>query len=381
MRFYVVFLILLIGICLASCREHSAVSTINLSSESLSDVTQMTSASDPQIIRDQIVTTRTFTLTLVWSQPLIGVDTMALLPEAPPKVLVPCEGNVVAILNLHGKLLQKILPKELENSIIMNIQAVNFSGKQRIGIVTLDGKFYLFDESFEPIAAYNVESEEHQKGTISDFQFMQHREEELFLLGIQQGQDDAAMNSVIHAVDLQGLKRWECPFEGMLNQISSAIINDQIRALVSCTVSQDQDLILVFSSDGAASDPVSIVLGRRVLWFQVLDSTIYALLSNTDGDVRFVGFDLTGKGQWSRLLPTGEYEVEPMYMPKEKKWFVPSPSGEIFVFDLIGNMIDTFSLDVVPTGLLCVNADGETLLIVTDGETVLAWQVHPRIHF
>jgi hypothetical protein len=75
------------------------------------------------------------------------------------------------------------------------------------------------------------------------------------------------------------------------------------------------------------------------------------------------------------LLPDGEYEVEPVYVASEQKWLVPSPGGGIFVFDLIGNMLETFSLDIIPTGLLCVEVGGETLLIITDGEAVSAWKV------
>jgi hypothetical protein len=106
-----------------------------------------------------------------------------------------------------------------------------------------------------------------------------------------------------------------------------------------------------------------------------LDSTIYTLLENMDtGDIRFVGFDRRGKSLWSRLLPAGEYEVDPVYVPNEKKWLVPTPVGDIYVFDLIGNMVDTFSLNIIPTGLLCAEVNGETLLIVADGETVSAWK-------
>ena len=325
-----------------------------------------------------------FTLVPVWSQPLIGVDTMALLPDETSKLLVPYEGNFAAVLDLQGNVLQKVVPKELEDSIVMDVQAIKYlSGKQRIGISTLDGKFYGFDGSFKPSTVHNVEPDETKKETIRDFCFIQHQEDELLLLGIQQNpvQNDAVVKSAIRAVDFGGTKLWEYPFEGVLNQIASAIVEDQIRLFVSSTVSQDQDAILMLSLDGTAFDPISFDFGRHILWFQVLNPTIYTLVLNTNGDVRFVGFGMDGKAKWSRLLPTGEYDVEPVYVPKEKKWLVPSPSGEIFVFDLIGNLIDTFSLDVVPTGLFCVEVNGETLLIVADGKTVSAWQVRPRTNF
>jgi len=302
-------------------------------------------------------TPRTFTLSQVWIQSLVGAGPMTFWLDEPRKLLIPCEGNVVAVLDLQGNVLQRISPEGLEDSIIMDIQSNSFSDRRRIGILTLDSRLHLFDESFKPVAD--------SKEDVRYFRFVRHDGEELLLL---------AVSGSVYAVDSQGVTRWECSFEGKPNQISSATLDDQLRVLVSCTASAD--LILVLSPEGLAFEPVEISFGKHVLWFQVVDSTFYTLLENTDtGDVRFVGFDVFGKNQWSRLLPPGEYEVDPVYISSEKKWLVPSPSGEILVFDLMGNMIDAFSLNVVPTGLLCLAIDGETLLIVADGETVSAWKL------
>jgi len=330
------------------------------------------------------VAPQTFTLTPVWTLPLVGVNAMALLKGEPPQLLVPCEGNLVAALNLQGNALKKNALEGFEDTIITAIQvSPSPFGKQKIGILTLDFKFFLFDESFKPAAVFNVKTDEDKKEKIRDFQFVQHHGEGLLLLGIQQNSvsehsapDTVISSSILRAVDMQGTKRWEYPFEGMLGQISSATIGDQSCVLVSRTVSQ-QDSILILSPDGTVLDSVDVPFGRHALWFHVLGSTIYTLLENTDtGDVRIVGLDRHGKGGlWSRLLPPGEYETVPVYVPTEKKWLVPLPDGEIRVFDLLGNIIDTFSLNVVPTGLFCVEVEGTTLLIVADGETISAWKV------
>jgi len=331
---------------------------------------------------------RTFTLSPIWSQPLIGVDTMALLPGKTPKLLIPCEGNLVAVLNLQGKVLQKITPEGLADSIIVNIKSSLLPAKRRIGISTVEGKFYLYDELFKPIVIphpephtesdKNTASDKNKMGTIRDFGFeLRSEEEEMLLLGIQQNsaqENTTTVNSTICAMDLQGTKHWDNSFEGVLNQISGTVMDEQFCVLASYTAAQDS--ILVFSSDGTTLDPVEIPFGRHILWFHVGDSTIYTLVEQTDtGDIRFIGFNRQGKGQWSRLLPAGEYGVDPVCILSEQKWLVPSPGGKIFVFDQIGNMIDTFSLNIIPTGLLCVEIDGITLLIAADGETVSAWKM------
>jgi hypothetical protein len=311
---------------------------------------------------------KTFTLSPVWSLPLPGVDTMAFLSGETPKLLVPHEGNLVAKLDLQGNILQKITPAGLEDSIITNIGCHLPFGERRTGILTLDNRFSLFDESFQPLDA-------NKKENVRDFQFIQHQRDELLLLGIQQdaGQENVPANSLLRAVDLQSATRWEYPVEGTLNQISSAIVEGQNRVWFSCTASNDS--IFILSTEGELCDSVAMPAARHVLWFHVVDSTIFTLLENMDtGDIRFAGYDRRGKSLWSRLLPAGEYEVDPVYVPNEKKWLVPTPVGEIFVFDLIGNMIDTFSLNIIPTGLLCAYVNGETLLIVADGETVSAWK-------
>ena len=325
---------------------------------------------------------KTFSLSPIWTLPLIGVDTMAFLPSTPPQLFIPCEGNWAATLGLQGNDLNKNPLEGLEDSIVMDIQISPFSPsqeKRRIGILTLDLKLHLFDESFEPLPSPAIDEE---KEEICGFQFVLHHDEELLLLGIQKDSAEEGAAGVVRATCIRGDTRWEYSFEGELNQIALATIDDQPCVLVSRTVAQ-QDSILVLSLEGVALDPVDIPFGRHILWFHVLDTTIYTLLRYVDtGDVRFVGFDRRGKGQWSRLLPFGEYEADPVYIPTEKKWLVPLPNGEIRIFDLLGNWIDTCSLNVVPTKLFCVETvceekGKETLLIVADGKTVSAWKVLP----
>jgi hypothetical protein len=322
------------------------------------------------------VAPKTFTLEQIWKQPMAGVDSMVFFQDETPKLLLPYGGNLVVVCDLHGKVLREITPKSLEDSVITNIRSNVRSDKRRIGITTLEGKFYLFDESFNLLPIYNIEPNGTNREKIGDFQFMRYRGEDFLLLGIQRdsAKDNTAASGLVRAVDLQGNIRWEYLVEGIPNQLSSAFVQWRSHVFVSRLAPHDS--ILVLSPDGTATDPVDIPAGRHVIWFHVLDSTIYTLLENTStGDIRFVGFDFRGNGQWSRLLPSGEYEVEPVYVPSEKKWLVPAPSGEIFVFDLIGNMVDQFSLGIVPTGLLCTQANGVTLLIVADGETVSAWKI------
>ena len=323
------------------------------------------SALSPEQLSPPQTVPRTFVLTQVWTLPLIGVDTMAFFSDEPRKLLVPCEGDAVVVLDLKGNVLQKISPAGLDADIIMNIQCNSMSRERRVGITTLDNTFHLFDEAFTPLSIFSTESAGNTKETIRCFRFIQHFAEELLLL---------ASSGSVRAVDSRGILRWEYSFEGEPNQISSAELEEQFRVLISC--SAEQDFVLVLSPEGRALKSVDMAFSRHVLWFQVVGSTMYAILENTDtGDVRFVGFDMTGKSQWSRLLPSGEYEVDPVYAARAKKWLVPTPSGEFWVFDQIGNVVDKFSLDTVPTGLLCLEIDGETLLTVADGKTVSAWKM------
>ena len=367
MRFWILFVIVLVEIGLTGCAPSPDIPSRDFTPQEQSSLLKMALGS--------------FTLEQMWTQHLVGTDAVAWLPGETPKLFVPCEGNLVAILDLKGKVLQKISPEGLQDdSIIMNIQAVNFpTGNQRIGIRTLDGKFYVFDESWKPITTYSAESDETTERTTRDVRFMQHQAEEWILLGIQQDsvQENTAIQSVVRTVDLQGAECWTHPLEGIPNQVSSAVLNDQNRVLVSQTASENS--ILIFSADGTVFESVIIPFGRHVLWFQVLGATLYALLecANTN-DLWFVGFQKEEgdwKGKWTRWLPAGEYEVDPVYVPSEQKWFVPLPSGEIFVFDVVGNEYGTFSLNVVPTGWLCLEIDGTTLLIVASGETVSAWKI------
>ena len=315
---------------------------------------------------------QTFTLRPVWSIPVKGADTMAFVLDEPRRLLIPCKGNMVAVVDLQGNKLQEILPEGLDATIIMDIQGDSMPNERRIGITTLDNSFHLFDDTFRPLAFNRGKPDGDTKEAIRCFRLVRYFSEELLLL---------ATSNTVRALDSRGILCWEYSFEGVPKQISSAVIDGQLRVLISCSASQDS--ILVLSLDGTALDPVGIPVGWNVLWFGHQSSmntdTIYVLWENPDtGSVRFAGLDRTGKSQWSqwsRSLPSGEYEVDPVYVPSRKEWFVPTPNGEIWVFNQIGNVVDKFSLDVVPTGLLCLEVDGEAMLIVADGETVSALKI------
>ena len=71
--------------------------------------------------------------------------------------------------------------------------------------------------------------------------------------------------------------------------------------LISC--SAEHDSVLVLSPEGAALKPIDMPLSWHILWFEIVGSTMFTLLENTDtGDVRFVGFDRTGKSEISQAL-------------------------------------------------------------------------------
>jgi outer membrane lipoprotein-sorting protein len=331
----------------------------------------------------QIIPPKTFTLTQVWSQPLIGTGTMTVLDGAAPQLLVPCEGNLLAVLSLQGKLLRKFKPEGLgDNEVITAIRAnLNTSDKPYFGMITLSGTAaYVFDEEFKPVMTYKPKADENKQAKITDIQFFRHKSENLLLIGMEQeivteipAQEDAVPTGLMQAVDMTCKNRLKWHSAGVPYQIAPAIIED---CLVTLTLNNidAHGSIAIWDDFGNLAEGVNVQAGWQVLWFGVKEETIYTLLNSEDNAVRFAGFDQHGKEQWGRVLPPEKYEVDPIYLPLKKRWLVPSSSGKIFVFDLFGNLVDTFSFGNVPTGMFCT-ADENQLLFVADGETVSAWTI------
>jgi outer membrane lipoprotein-sorting protein len=338
---------------------------------------------------------KTFVLKQRWLQPLIGSGMVAVLPE---KLLVPAEGNSLAVFDLSGKLLQKIKPDCLRNDeLLTTVRTVNDgTGKYYIGISSVAGRaVHLFDDALNPILSYSPDPDvqdtepKGQKKVVADFELIPQLPPQsgglklfLGLLKVDKPETPDSGDS-LQLVDLQG----KSPGKAVWNkenifspfQVDSVLSNGK-RSLLSLNTSEGQGSILAFDEEGTLLQRMNVEMGRQILAFYADGTNICVISTDAKNtDVRFEALTSEGKIEWSYSVPSGEYMTQPICPVRlsetEMGWLVVTPTGKVFVFNKTGNVVDSFSFGKVLTSLTVVK-DKTTLLIVCDGETmgVFDWE-------
>jgi hypothetical protein len=350
-------------------------------------------------------------ITPVWSLPLAGAGSAAILPGISPKLLVSCEGNSLALADLQGKLLQKFKPEGMRDDDMIAAVSIYPSGgaesespaeppaSRYIGILTLNGSaLYVykdssdapFNEHSRPVLVYKPAAEGSRKRSLADFLFYPHKDDDLLLLGLECTEEETAdagaaksePSGQIQMIDLAGKERLQWETAGVPDQMEW-IFQEKRLFLLTTSHTPAQGAVTVWDMTQAAeresaapSKPVktfAAAAGWQVQWFSAESGTVFTLLINiTTAEVRFAGWDSEGTERWGYLLPAGKYEYPPLYLPEEKYWLILSADGQITVFNTAGNKIDSFSINKDWTALCALRNGKQTLLLISDGKSVAA---------
>lgn len=355
----------------------------------------------------------TFTLKEFWKQPLTGTGNITVLPsDSGVRLLVPCEGNFLAIFDLSGKLLQKLKPDGLNNDELLTLirTGTNETGKRYIGISSVGGSaVHVFNDSLKPVFSYSPDTIEGVKLGIADFRFIDVHRNDVHNNDVHNNdvhRDDVHRNEFpamivgvialddgkdsVRAVDGQGKEIWKDDSISSPFQVDSFQLGNNREILCIDEVKEQQSLLSVYDLQGKHLTAPKLDEGRQILWFNVADidgdgqSEIGVLHANEmKNDVRFALCNRNGKFLWNQPLPSGEYHesVEQIITgnivgDKVEEWIIPSPQGSVFVFDHNGHAVDSFSFGKFLTGLAVVSdKDNKGVLIITDNESVTAFVV------
>jgi hypothetical protein len=338
----------------------------------------------------------TFTLKELWKQPLSGVGNITVMPsESGVRLLVPCEGNFLAMFDLSGKSLQKLKPEGLHNDELLTLirTGTDKATKRYIGISSVGGSaVHVFDDFLKPVFLYSPNTVEGVKLGITDFRFIDFSGNGLpaiivGVIALDNGKDS------VRTIDWQGKEIWKEDSISSPFQVDSFLFGNKRKILCLEEVKEKQSSLSVYDLQGKRLNMPELEKGRQILGFNVADvngngqsviGVLHAGNGETEKNVRFSICAPNGNFLWSQPLPNGEYHksieqiiIGDLVGDTVKEWIIPSPSGTVFVFDHNnGNALDSFSFGKFLTGLAVVSDKAnKRVLIITDNESVTAFAV------
>ncbi|MDR3196836.1 MAG: hypothetical protein LBU34_03105 [Planctomycetaceae bacterium] len=342
----------------------------------------------------------TFTFKEIWKHPLTGAGNITVMTtNSGVRLLVPCEGNSLAVFDLSGKLLQKLKPEGLHNDELLTLirTGTDKTGQHYIGISSIGGSaVHVFDDLLKPVFSYLPDTVEGVKWGIADFRFIDFHGNGspamiVSVIALDNGKD--SVRAVDFAADLQGKEIWKDDSVSSPFQLNSFVTGGK-HEILCLEVQKQRSLLSVYDLQGKRLTQPILKEGRRILWFNAADingdgqSEIGVLHTDeTEKDFRFAVWNGNGGFLWNQLLPSGEYHKSieqiitgDIYGDAVREWIIPVPNGTVLIFDQNGNALDSFSFGKFLTGLAVTVSDkksdkNQRILITADNEFVTAFVI------
>ncbi|MDR0391005.1 MAG: TlpA family protein disulfide reductase [Planctomycetaceae bacterium] len=295
-------------------------------------------------------------------------------------LLVPCDGNSVALIDSSGKLRRKVTPEGFSNDELLTlVRTIDFGGSYYIGFSSNNGNVvHVFDSNLKSRLRYVPQNKlANAKLKISDFQFVD-------LDGV--GEPEVAVGVVaidakitggdsIHAIDLNGKEIWQDNTVTTPFQIGDYNHNGQ-RGLYCLDAVDSVVRLQKYSAEGKKLETLS-PNGTSVRCFlpDAASGDLCTIISSANGEsVEIVLLNASGVIRWQKQLPAGEYNLlsADLFGKSNNEWIVFSQLGTILIFDQSGKQIDSFSLGEPITGLAVIAGQ----IVVATGDKVIAWQIN-----
>ncbi|MDR1484821.1 MAG: redoxin domain-containing protein [Planctomycetaceae bacterium] len=296
-------------------------------------------------------------------------------------ILVPCDGNSVALIDLFGKLRRKVTPEGFSNDELLTLvrTSVELGGVGYVGFSSNNGSVvHVFDSGLKSCLRYAAQVKSADvKLKISDFHFVDLDGVGVpeVVVGVVAVDGKLSGGDSIVAVDLNGKEIWRDDAVTSPFQIGGYNRNGQ-RGVYSLDAVDAVVRLQKYSATGKRLETLSPAgMAVRCFGQDVVNGDLCAIIASAKEErVAVAMLNDSGSIRWQKSLPVGEYNLVAanLFSKSKREWIVISRMGTIFIFDQLGKQIDTFSIGEQITGFAVVGGQ----IIVATGEKVIAWQIN-----
>lgn len=316
-------------------------------------------------------------------------------------LLVPCDGNSLAIITSEGKILQKLTPPAALGEPVTFVRASDSKDSSPLFAASslLESRvIHTFDGNFQNIGSINIAEPNEQRVTDIRIADIDRDGRSDLLLGLA---GNTTSNNIpvhgLYAVDVDPQKEkksilWKDEQILTPYRIGFDFKADGDRRLIAMNHPEGLigNMIVDDLENGERVGKLQIDSNYSILWFhadQMVskgDTEIAAFIAQINPQkIFFAGISPTNarilwkfpleeqitERQMERIV-SGDINFDGI-----KEWIVPLPSGTILFFDHKGHLIDRFQYGKEITGVCVAQWADNTYLIVTDIKEIKAWKI------
>lgn len=326
---------------------------------------------------------------------------LAVADALPPDLLVvPCDGNALALVDSQGRVVRKTTPAAAVGEPISFVRTVRFGGGRRYYVASSrlqSQKAHRFDENFNDLGTLDVGKLQNQR--IGDARFVDADGDgtpELALGLVGAPSANAPTPRGLYVVESERPKiRWKD--ESVLDPYRLGVryrSNATPRQTLLATTRSGGLVGSIVENDAATGERLAEYRaddGASFVWFAVSDKTptgdsnVVAIASNESSQsAYFVGLGADGTPLWKTPIDWKESGQMERVVSGDldgdgvDEWLVASPNGVVRFFRATGEPFDVFQFGSEISGVCVARWNGASHLIVADAERISAWRVEPR---
>ncbi|MBQ6828500.1 MAG: hypothetical protein IJO46_10850, partial [Thermoguttaceae bacterium] len=315
-------------------------------------------------------------------------------------VVVPCDGNALALLTSRGRLVRKTTPAAAVGEPISFVRTVRFDGGRRYYVASSrlqSRKAHRFDENFNDLGTLDFGKLQNQR--VGDARFLDADGDgtpELALGLVGAPSSNAPTPRGLYVVESERPKiRWKD--ESVLDPYRLGVrrrSNATPRQTLLATTRSGGLVGSIVENDAATGERLAEYRaedGGSFVWFAVSDKTptgesnVVAIVSGDSSQASyFIGLGADGSTLWKTPIDWEESGQMERVVSGDvdgdgvDEWLVASPNGVVRFFRATGEPFDVFQFGAEITGVCVARWNGVPHLIVADAEKVSAWRVEPR---
>lgn len=315
-------------------------------------------------------------------------------------LVVPCDGNALALLSPRGKLLRKTRPKSSSGEPIAFVRGVEYGDGRRFFVASASGasrRLHRFDERFNDLGSLEVPNFANQR--VGDARFGDVDRDgipELFLSVVSAPDAGLSAGNGIYAIDMKTNRvLWRDEDVVAPSQIAIDVdANDEERPAAFWALdfarTSDGAVVARDGATGAAIAPPRVKPGETLRMIATPTraseegARLVAVGVDEESDVAyFSGFDAEGNELWRNVIPTVRDERFEALQAGDldgdgiDEWILATRGGVARVFNSSGDEIDSFQHGSEITGICVARWNDVPHLIVAEPTRISAWRVEP----